>query len=313
MDESKFNSEYILPVVKRILDRYAERKSYWTCKWEPTKPLTEDQYSYCRKALSVSRKDDSFNPQSEYRLECCVISHYEDRWLVKKTDEFDFNVLLKEDIDLAEKTTEIDISMISIDKFIEFIRLISSQLQGFDDGSFLVPSHHSRNLLYGLVRMFSTIIRIRIIPNKNVVAGLPFDIFGIKKNILAQRGIESTSQISKEIQKEYEELESREVHSRIVNALKTKYDLGDYNEEMNFFELPYEQVPLDEITKKFYFKCSVCENADLSQRSFLEVQSRRFRPYCSPELAEAKNEVLDFPSFGVWEKSVFTTVFPNKL
>lgn len=297
MDESKFSCEYILPVVRRILDRFAERKPYWACIWSQANPLNEEQYNNCRKFMGI--------PQSEYRLECCVTRHYEDRWLVKKKYDFDLSVLFKDDIELTEEPTEVDISMISVDKFKEFIRLIPSKFQEFDDGTFLVPYVRTPSLLYVLVDAFSTTIRMRIIPNRNVVAGLRFDIFGIKKNILAQRGIESTSQISEEIQKEYEELESREVHSRIVNALKTKYDLGDYNEEKNFFELPYEQVPLDEITKKFYFKCSVCENADLSKRSFLEVQSRRFRPYCSPELSEAKNEVLDFPFFWCLGKECF--------
>lgn len=312
MDESKFSSEYILPVIKRILDRYAEQKPYWACKWEPTKPLTEDQYNNCRKTLCVSRKDDSFNPPSEYRLECCVTRHYEDRWLVKKRYDFDLSVLIKEDIELTEETTEVDISMISIDKFIEFIRLIPSKFQEFDDGTFLVPYMRTPSLLYALVNEFSTTIRMRIIPNRNVVAGLRFDIFGIKKNILAQRGVESASQESEEIKKEYEELESKEVHSRIVRALKTKYDLGEYNEEENYFELPYEQVPIDDLTNKFYFKRSVGENADLSQRSFLAVQLKRYRPFCSPELAEAKNEVLDFPFFWCIGKECFHNSLSNQ-
>lgn len=309
LDESKFNRDNILQVIRRILNQYAEQKPYWACKWDPTKPLAEDQYNNCRKTLSVSQKEDSFNPPSEYQLECCVNCRYQDKWLVKKRDEFDFNVFFKEDIELTEEATEIDISMISVDKFVEFLRLIPSRFQQFDDGAFLVPSTHPRSLLFILVDEFSIITKMRIIPNKNVVAGLRFDIFGIKKSILAQKGIESTSNLNRQdsetIQNEHEELESKEVHSRIVRVLKAKYNLGEYNEEENYFELPFEQVPLDDIAKRFYFKHSVRENAPLTQRSFLTVQSRYFRPFCSPELAKARNEVLDFPFFWCMGKECF--------
>lgn len=309
LDESKFNRDNIMQVIRRILNQYAEQKPYWACKWEPTKPLAEDQYNNCCKTLSVSQKEDSFNPPSEYQLECCVNCRYQDKWLVKKRNEFDFNVFFKEDIELTEEATEIDISMISVDKFVEFLRLIPSRFQQFDDGAFLVPSTHPRSLLFIIVDEFSTITKMRIIPNKNVVAGLRFDIFGIKKSILAQKGIESTSNLNRQdsetIQNEHEELESKEVHSRIVRVLKAKYNLGEYNEEENYFELPFEQVPLDDIAKRFYFKHSVRENAPLTQRSFLTVQSRYFRPFCSPELAKARNEVLDFPFFWCMGKECF--------
>lgn len=299
LDESKFDDAHVMSVIREILDRYAERKPYLACIWDERVPLNEEQLKNCLKKRELPEGSQSFNAPATYQFECCVTRHYEDKWLVKQRDDFDFNVLFGEKIELTRDATEIDASMISIAKFIEFLRLIPAQFTELGDGTFLVPSYRQRSLLLQLVEEFSTIERMRIIPNKNVIVGTNFDIFGIKKKLFKEKGEEAvnTSVKREEVINEYINLESIEVFNRVLKTLQANYKLGTYNEEENFFELPFDYNLLYDITKKFYFKRSVKENDDISARSFLAVNTRHFKPFCSPKLADAKNEVLDFPFF----------------
>ncbi len=305
LDETKFTHEYVLPVIRRLLDTFAQRKSYTACMWNREIPLTEEQLRHCLKKRHLpNREQNPFHRLSTYQFECAITCHYEDKWLVKHNDDFDFNVMFVDSVKLSREETEVDISMVSTDKFIEFLRLIPTRFATLDDGEFVVPSYRQRSLLLSLVEEFSTIERMRIYPNKTVYAGLEFDIFGIRKRICEEHDRKeenkapSFSHDAKEIAEKYAKEEAEEVHKRVLKSLKTNYNLGEYNEEENFFETKFKRSLLAEIVRKYYFKQSVTENTNRGKLNFLESKaSARFKPFCSPNLAKVKNEILDFPYF----------------
>ena len=299
LDEAKLTSSYVLPIMKRLLDQYAQRKPYNACKWGDGSPLNVEQSQKCLHKINISKKG-AFNNKT-LQLECCETRHYEDKWVISKKNDIDFNIFLKEPIYLSNENVDIDVSMLSPETFIDFIKLIPTKFTRLDDGSFVVPSYRNVTLLLYLVQIFSTPLRMRIIPNKNVFAGLSFDIFKIKKNLLMQEGIDDYSKISQEkkksIETEYRELESKEVHKRIIKSLKAKYNLGNYNDSENYFETEIDRALLDDIKNNFYFKEGVKENTPENRRNFLTINIQRFKPFCSPVIANANNEILDFPFF----------------
>ncbi len=305
LDESKLTERYVLPIIQNLLDNFAQRKPYTACQWDTTVPLNAEQLQHCLKARSLPQADSgAFNRPTTWRLKCAITCHYKDRWLVKNCNNFDFNVLLKDGVQVDDMVqTEVDLSMLSPTKFIEFLRLIPTRFEELGNGEFLVPSYRQRTLLMQLVEEFSTIERMRVMPNKTVYAGLSFDIFGIRRRMLEEHGYSdqlhriTLSQLE-ELNERYAGLEAKEVFARILKSLKTNYNLGIFNEEENFFETKFDRNVLIEIIRKYYYRQSITERTIKNNLNFLESKiTPRYPLFCSPSLAEARNEILDFPYF----------------
>lgn len=305
LDESRFNHGYVLQEIRRVLDNFAQRKPYTACRWNPDVPLTKEQLQNCLKDRELPNNENPFGISiNTYRLECAVTRQYYDKWIIKKNNNFDFRVMFEDGVNFSQNETEVDISMVSTGKFINFLRSIPKRFTELENGEFVVPSYRQRTLLLQLVEQFSTIERMRIYPNKNVYAGLQFDIFGIRKRILEENGEKDvninsySSPKAKKLAEEYAEEEAKEVHARVLKSLKTNFKLGEFNEEGNYFETSYDRSLLDDIMLKYFFKKTASENIHSEDHSFLiEKTLGKFKPFCSPQLEEVKNDILDFPYF----------------
>ena len=303
LDETKFTTEYVLPVIKRLLDTYAQRKPYTACQWNTDVPLTSELLQHCLQQRQLPQQEEnSFNRPNTWRLQCVVTCHYEDKWLVKNRDDFDFKVLLLDGVQISDSDTEVDPSMFSIENFIEFLRLIPTRFTELDNGEFLVPSYRQRSPLIRLMEEFSTIERMRVIPNKSIYAGLKFDIFGIRRRMLEEREANgltlNTSADREQFLRECAEAEAKEVYNRILRSLTANYNLGDFNEDGNYFEAAFDSAVLHEIVRRYYYRETVTDNTATPKLNFLESKRMpRFPIFCSPSLAEAKNEILDFSYF----------------
>lgn len=301
LDETKINHKHALQVIEMILNRFAERMPYHACVWNDSIPLSQEQLKRCHREKELKTNTETSSPH-KFRLECCVTRYYKDKWLVKKHDSFDFNVFLKEQHIFSSEPTEIDISMISTNNFLDYIRQLPSHFTHINDGTFLVPSYRQKTLPLQLVEEFSSIKRMRIYPNKNVYAGLDFDIFGIHKRLIEEIGLDNPQNLNdtqkKVLSNIYVDKERSEVYTRIVKSLKSINKLGVFNEMYNYFETNYDKELLEHIIKKYYFKESISENMYASKRSFLTIRRyNSFKPFCSPKVSRTKNEVLDFPFF----------------
>lgn len=301
LDETKLNEETVLPFIHWALDKFGQRKTYYACSFGEDIPLDEEQKQHCF-SLRVSKRGDD-QDQRTYKYDCCELRYHKDRWWISENANVDFNVFFANPINLSSGGNEVDASMISTEKFCDYIRQIPSKFEIIENKGFIV-SHGSTDVLTSLILDYFCIKeRIRIYPNKDVLAGLQFDLFGIRKEILESKNIDAnalmkSSQAARdEIYKEQDQKESAEVHRRVVKALTDNYQLGDYNEEDNCFETEYDAAMLKEIELKFYNKRAV-RGTDLSIRSFLKSYSiSGFKPLCSPKLSEGRNQALDFPFF----------------
>ena len=297
LDESKLTDDIILSFAKRMFVLYGNKISYFICKWGDEMPLDDTQIAHCH-----SRREGRENDRT-FKYECCERRYYDDRWLISKNSKIEFSIFLDDTIKLTEKECQVDLSMISVNKFIDYLHHLSTHFVTAGDNSFVVPPTIDNILHRHILETFFSIERMRISPNKTVVAGLKFDVFGIKKSLLESRnGEKNENRLSHDdrdaINNEHERLEAEEVHRRIKRALSNNYSLGEYSELGNFFETEYDAELLNEIKLKFYYKDNAKNNDGYGVRSFLEsYRSPRFKPLCSPKLSDARNMALDIPFF----------------
>ena len=316
LDESKLSEESIVSFLRLVLNKFGRKKTYYACSYGEDIALDEDQKQHCF-SLRVTKKSED-QDQRTYKYDCCELRYYKDLWLVSNKADIDFSLFLREPIDLSEEC-EVDLKMLSAEKLSDYIRQIPSKFEVIENKGFLVyPYQRDDTLTSMILDYFCIIDRMRIYPNKSVLAGLDFDVFGIRKAILDSKNIDANgfkkmSQRERdEIKKEHEEQESAEVHKRVIKALSDNYQFEEYNEPGNYFETGYDAVLLNEIILKFYYQRAVAKN-DLSLRSFLEKYTvPGFKPLCSPKLSEANNLALNFQFFWCQGKECFHNCLGNQ-
>ena len=317
LDESKLSEESIVSFLRMVLDKFGRKKSYYACSYGEDIALDENQKQHCF-SLRVTKKNEG-QDQKTYKYECCEQRYYKDLWLVSNRTDIDFSIFLSEPINLTEEC-EVDLKMLSAEKFADYIRQIPSKFEILENKEFLVyPYQRDDTLTSMILDYFCIIDRMRIYPIKSVLAGLKFDVFGIRKAILESKNKNANefwkmSQHERdEINKEHEEKESAEVHKRVTKALSDNYQFEEYNEPGNYFETEFDTVLLNEIKLKFYYNKRAVAKNEMSLRSFLESYTvPGFKPLCSPKLSEANNLALNFQFFWCQGKECFHNCLGNQ-
>lgn len=277
LDETKLNDEFVLTIMKQILDRHAQRKSYEACKWNENVPLSEGQCQNC-----------PHNKVTHDEVEgtvCHVSRQFEDKWLVRKCHDFDFNEMLKEPIEFTfDSQKEVDLSMLSTEKFINYIKNLPNVFEEHSSETFVEPSSYRDNTIFQTIfEKFSIPLKMRIIPNHYIDAGYMID-----ENHIGCKN-------------------STEIYRHIIESLETNYSLGEFNYSKGYFEIEYDQDLLSTIKKEYYFKKSEEEAKPGFEYSFLVhyKKDRYKRPFCAPKMAAGKNDILNLPFFWCNGKQCF--------
>ena len=310
LDEESLSEENVLAFIKQRIEEYGTRKSYFVCKFGDGTPLNEEQTRHCHSRHISGHADMPDQGQRTGKYDCCESRFFEDRWIITNSEKIELikNKFLKEGVGFTlNGKLEVNVNMISIDRFTEYIRQLP-RLENFEtvgEAEYLLPPYLRDVLNSQIVDNFYTIERMRIIPNNNVVAGLGFDLFGIRNRLIEDHPHtpEMLSDDDKlEISNEHERLESKKVHDLVVDSLSANYNMGEFSAEGNYFETDYNAELLNEIKLRYYYKRNVQETDTLDTRSFL----RSARPlqrihFCSPKLAETRSTVLDLPFFWCYQ------------
>lgn len=307
MNESFMSADVLLDIIRDILDKYGRRQQYPICRYGDGTKLDDEQFSKCSKEV-MSKDGKPFT-----MLECFTYREYDDRWFVKGGNVSILNTFLCEPLPKQGNETDIpiDIGMVSVTKFKEYILSIPTKYQNVGDDQFLVPSYKASNKNYDqiLIEKFSDILRMRIIPQIGAMVGISFDVFGYRKEEFAAL---TPEQLQNNKSPEYIaantayiKRETEEVTRRTIKSLKAELATTLYNG--TYFELPYQRETLMKLIHRFYFKEAFDEKDNISEHEFLTKShaASNFKPYCAPQLSKVNNPAIDLPYFWCRGKECF--------
>lgn len=301
INQSSLTDTNLLECICELLDSYGYRQSYFVCNVNGSKM---DKDSKCIKGI-VSKKDMT----KRIELKCYTMKFYDDKWFVelKASNVIVLNSFLTERVVAKEHDKmSVDLSMVSIDAFRNYILSLPSSFEELDNEEFLVHSYKTKTCQLKLLERFSKILRMRVFPQKGALVGTKFDVFGYwKKQRKTLKQLDVRSQEYKVAFEQYKAKEKEEVNRRVVESLKKELNMQEYNG--SFFEVAYNRDALVKIINKYYFKESFKDGDDISEHEFLTPSYvvEGFRPYCAPKLSEAKNQTIDLPFFWCRGKECF--------
>ncbi|WP_033147843.1 hypothetical protein [Prevotella sp. P6B1] len=297
LDESKFTEDNLKETILDYLDR-RQHLSYYACGYdEENIPLTDSELAHC---LSKRKVKDKITGKEylEQKFSCTKICQYKYKWIVWDYDYAWLNTFLVEPLpqvdghsQVEHKQIIIDISQTSTDVLAKYIRSLISQCEKIDDNKFVVLSKDVRAL--NLLLQYSKPISLRIIPNSQPVVGMRFDVFGILKNLRKENNY--TGAATEQIKSEFNRRESEELRKRVIESLKQ-----ELKQEFNgsYFEIEYDRELRRKILGQYYFRGSMHDKPTDLHREFLVSQdNKKFKPFCSPKIADAHNRATDLPFF----------------
>lgn len=290
-DVETLTDERLFECIRECLDLYCTRKRYPICKYDKGKRIGKEKFEMCSKGIGINGK---------VKLNCYEYRQYDDRWSVNTGNDKVAEVLnsfLKKDI----AGEEVNLSMVSADVFRNYILSLLSSFEKLDNEEFLVPSCVSDDMKYKhmLIKRFSDIVKVRILPCKEVLVSRKFDVFGYWKEQrkTLPRLVDINSPEYEEAVKRYRSQESAEVYRRTVESLKKMLGVQEYNGD--YFEIAYNKGKLAKILNMYYFKGAYKDKDDISVHEFLTSPSvnKKFPPSCAPQLSEANVPAIDLPFF----------------
>jgi hypothetical protein len=304
---SELTDSSLLDYIRRILDETGRRKQYPVCKYGDGTKIDDEQFTRCSQIKSKDGDTTS-------RLECYTYKNYDEKWLVEYKPEnlVILNSFLKEKIAERENCVDIDIdiSMVSLNVFRDFILSIPSLFEDVGNEEFLVNSYKIKDRTYHLrlVEQYADILRMRIFPQKDARVGIIFDVFGfwhdIQTSLTPNQLRDKKSEEYKTAYNSYVTKEAEEVKKRTIESLKKELNIHEYNG--SYFEVSYDRSTLVKLINKYYFKESFRENEDTSTHEFLtQSYIRKFLPYCAPKLSETNNPAINLPYFWCRGKECF--------
>lgn len=283
IDESKFTEENLKRTVEELLYQSRARKKY-VC-------ISTNNYVYEETALRC------------VGIKCGQIQKHENTWWIMSDYSYYVNLFLEDKLyqtqDNKVLPVEFTDSQISTEILGQSLRGIVAEYEQLGSGKFIIPSSKSNTYETRLISQYSKAVSMRIIPLKTALIGLEFDVFGIWSELRKQltpedsgRGKESTRY--KQLREEYKLKESAEVFKRVVNSLTNELgvDIIDYS----YFEIPYSRPKWQELKNRYYYRSSFL--SEESPNEFLCKQYiKQYPPFCAPQLAANRNEIIDFPYF----------------
>lgn len=308
IDRKLLTDTSLLECIRQMLDIYGRRRLYPVCRYGNGTKMDDTQYARCLKGLNLKK-----NPSQRIKLECYTYKNYDDKWLVKgnAVNIEVLNSFLQSNVVETSNEVCVDLNMVSIDVFRNYILSLPTFFEELGNEEFLVYSYKSEYKTYQLllVEKYSEILRMRILPQREALIGIKFDVFGywrLEINKLTPE--QQRNNLSPEYKAAYEQYlikEKEEVYKRTVNSLKKELKIQDYNGA--YFELAYNRSTLVKVINKYYFKESYKANDDISKHEFLTSSNITgyFRPYCAPKISEANNPAIDLPFFWCRGKECF--------
>lgn len=300
MNESTLTDSSLLSCIRELLGKHGMKQEYYVCKYDGTK-IEEEQLAKC---MRWSKGVDGSSVCYERR-------QYENKWIVSIYREETIQILnsfLKEEVSQSDvnenfqnNKVRVELSMISLEKFRNYILSLPSNFERASENNFIIPSYRRSNQSYKLylVEKFSDIIGMRIIPRKDVIVGSG-DVFGFWKEetktwMPEQYGNKNSQEYQAAIER-CRKRESEELNSRVVESLKKEIGTNDFNG--SYFEVPYDGDTLRRIVKKYYFNWPLEIGDDISRCEFLvSAKATTFKPCCSPTLSETTISAIDLPFF----------------
>ena len=275
IDESMFTEENLRTTIESLIKQSrAQRKNI--CKSEE-KPISEYDASRCAniKCEKLQKHDNIWCLSSEYAT---LVNLFLQNKLLQTHD--------------FHQTVEFDSSQISTTIMAQSIRDFISKYRKLGNNKFVVTSEDTpeTKLVFPYIKPES----ICIIPSKIVYIGNEFDVFGIWKQMKEQLVTEKRWVNEEHHLVEFKEKESAEIFKRVVSTLTS--ELGVSLTNGGYFEIPYDKKRLYELKNKYYYRPSIPNNQ--SQSKFLCKQHiKLFSPFCAPQLATTRNNIIDLPFF----------------
>lgn len=318
LNTSKLNDENLLSTIRSILDKYGRRLSYPICKYGNDKKIETTILEKCKNAFEEKATNGS---SQQSKIQCLGIGYkfYEDKWVVNVDDErTEILKTFASSVSSLRKTDSIyyvDIQDVSVDKLRKYVISLPQKYQMVGEDEFLVPSYKEETYDLFLIKTLSEILRMRIVPQKGVLVGARFDVFGYWKEIYTTLSDDEKRNAKGEAYKKalsvFKEKESNEVCRRTVASLKKELKVNEYNGE--YFELKYDRQQLVRLISRYYFKETLKDNDDDTRREFLTLSyTDNFKPYCAPTLSETNNPAIDLPFFWCRGKECFHNNLANQ-
>ena len=313
IDHTKLTDSSLLCCIRGILDKHGRRRHYPVCKLADNTRIDDAQFEKCSQKFKSDKK--------KLNLECYTYKYYDDKWIVNSdpTNIAILNSFLSNSIEVSKTVGDIsvDVNMISLDVFRNFILSLPSLFEDLGNDEFLVNSYKSKDRTYQLsiIEQYSDILRMRIFPQKGALVGRKFDVFGfwkeIKHKFTPEQLKDEQSPQYLAAYETYEIRETEEVNKRTIESLKKDFNITEYN---GYVELPYERDTLVKVLSKYYFKESFKNDDDISEHEFLTAIyiKGNFRPYCAPKLSEVNNPAINLPYFWCRGKECFHNNLENQ-
>lgn len=311
LNTSKLNDENLLITIRSILDKYGQRLSYPTCKYNNGKKLAPAILDKCKGAF---REKTANGSSQQSKIPCSGIEYklYEDKWVINADNERTEILKTFASSDSSFRRIEsnyyVDIQDVSVDTLRKYVNTLPQKFQMVGEDEFLVPSYKVETYDLFLIKTLSEILRMRIVPQKGALVGFRFDVFGYWKDIYATLSDDEKQNVKGEAYQkalsDFKEKESNEVYRRTVASLKKELKTNEYNGE--YFELEYDRPQLVRLISRYYFKETLKDNDNDTSRDFLKSSyTDYFKPYCAPTLSEANNPAIDLPFFWCRGKECF--------
>lgn len=301
LDPKKLNNKFLQQELKRVLDRYGSRKSYYACRFSNNTPVAEKTLPKCLRKIKNINK------------ECLVSLTHDDKWIIASENISFVNKILSTPIERSNQDAiyDVDWEMVSTKLFKEFILSLPNNYETISDQEFVVTSHDKSKQSFELdmLEIFGEKIRMRIIPQRQALVSLNHDVFGIKKKILSELSDEeknaSNSIKYKDALLKYQQEEAQEVFKRTVDSLNKELNSEILSE--GYFEVQYEESLLDKIIRKYYHKSKINDNDKYWEKEFLTSQKSvgYYKPFCAPTLADEINSAINLPFFWCMGKECF--------
>lgn len=308
IDSKKLTEKLLQQELKRVLDTYGSRKSYYACRYSPNDPINKENLHNCQKKIGNRIK------------ECLTSLPYDDKWIISSKHISLINHFLLTPIEeiSRDKNYDVEWGMVSTKLFKDYILSLPNNFETNPEHEFVVPSYDKtkQSLELYLVETFGEKVRMRIIPQRQALVSLSFDVLGVKKKIFSElsddeKKAPNCDQYKTALQK-YQLEETQEVYKRTVESLNNELNTPLLPE--GYFEVEYEETLLDKIIRKYYHKSKINDNDKLWEKEFLtSCKLDGFKPFCAPTLADEKNTAINLPFFWCMGKECFHNNLANQV
>ncbi len=296
-----------------LMDKHARRQTYPVCCYGEGTKIPDSIFLNCAKKRKYKTIENGQERLTSGPLGCFRYQQYDDRWCISNEKLKYIQEFMKESEMPHRSIYNISLEMLSMDKLKAYIMSLPEKFTELQGDEFLVHSYNRRDVdnnfdLY-LIQEFADALKMRIFPQKGALVGLQFDVFGYWQIISQSLPLEVLCNPQcneyKVAYRKYEEQEVEEVRNRCLASLRRELKTEIINDA--FVELPYDRTLLSDTIKRFYFRGTIGENAELRQRQFLiqSNQTSNFVQYCAPQLSEDTNPVINLSYFWCRGKECF--------